>query len=439
MSHRNANRSPVRRRVSHLALALSLACGATLTAVAVEAPAYAQKKRGKSAEPQATYSDAFRAAFTPAAKLMEATPRDGAAMRALIPSIVAAASTPDDRLVGGQFIYNTGVTVKDSALQLQGLGMMLESGKVPAANLGEYNFLAGQLAYQAKDYARARTFIQAAVQAGYTEGDPHLLLTETYVQQNDAAGGLNYLGGLIEQQIAAGQTPSREHLRKALATAYTAEMAQPSMRFANLFARYYPAADSWGDAIVVTRQSANLADDEVLDLLRLQRRLKAFRDRTEYLTYIDAADARRLPNEVSQIIQEGVSSGKISATDSFVAEARTLAQGRQAQVRADLASLERDANASGATATTVLAAGNVFMDAGQPAKAEAFFRKAAGMAGGNANLANTRLGIALVEQGKYADAAAAFNKVQGSRAPIAQLWATYAAQQQGGTATAAAG
>lgn len=437
MIHRNVSLTPARRSLAHVGLALSLACGVAVTAAAIETPAYAQKKRGKSAEPQPSYSEAFRKAFAPAAALMEATPRDGAAMRAIIPSIVAAASTPDDRLVGGQFIYNTGITVKEPALQLQGVTMMLESGKVPAASLGQYNFIAGQLAFQANDFPRARTFLQAAAQAGYKENDPVLLIAETYVQQKDPAGGVRYLGGSIDQQIAAGQAPSREHLRKALAMAYTAELAEPSIRYANLFARYYPAADSWGDAIVVTRQSATLADDEVLDLLRLQRKLKAFRDRTEYLTYIDAADARRLPNEVTQVIQEGVAAGKISATDSFVAEARTLAQGRVAQVRSDLASLEKDANAANASATTVLAAGNVFMDAGQPAKAETFFRKAAGMAGGNANVANTRLGIALVAQGKYADAIAAFDKVQGSRAPVARLWATYAAQQQAGGTPAA--
>ena len=37
-----------------------------------------------------------------------------------------------------------------------------------------------------------------------------------------------------------------------------------------------------------------------------------------------------------------------------------------------------------------------------------------------------RLGIAQVDQGKYADAQANFAKVTDARAPIAQLWSAYA-------------
>jgi hypothetical protein len=422
-----------KQRVSHLSMALALVCGMAVTATALEAPAHAQRKKAKKEEAKAAYSEAFVKAYQPAAPLANANPRDAAAMRAAVPAIAAAASTPDDKLAGGQFIYAAGSAANDSALQLQGLSMMLSSGKVPAGNLGQYNFIAGQLAYQAKDYAKSREYLQAAIQAGYTQNDPTLMLADTYFQQNDTAGGLTYLNQAIDRQIAAGQKPSSDLVRRGLAAAYKAQNKEQSLRFATLFARYHPSADSWGDAIVVTRSSTQLSDDELLDLLRLQRKTKTFRDGREYLSYVEMADPRKLPAEVIQVINEGYASNLLARNNTYASDSLKEAKAREAAAKADMTSLERDANASGARLATVMAAGNVFLSSGQPAKAEQFFRKALAMPGADTVTVSNRLGIAQLEQGKHADALATFNKVQGNRAAVSQLWAAYAQQQQGGT------
>ena len=44
----------------------------------------------------------------------------------------------------------------------------------------------------------------------------------------------------------------------------------------------------------------------------------------------------------------------------------------------------------------------------------------------------TRLGIAQIDEGKYAEAKATLAKVGGPRAAIAQLWAIYADQKAAG-------
>ncbi|TCD05216.1 hypothetical protein EYB45_06910 [Erythrobacteraceae bacterium CFH 75059] len=415
-----------------------MAAVVALTAGSFADPAAAQQRgnreRGQQA-PQATYSEAFRAAFAPAQALFNAQPRDPQAMRAAVPAIAAAVSTPDDKFAGGQFIYAAGTAASDPALQLQGLGLMLESGKVAAENLGQYNFIAGQIAYQARDFARSRTYLQAAVAAGYNETDPHVLITDTFVQQNDHAGGLSYIGGIVDQQVAAGQVPSRDHLRKALAVAYTGRLGDAAVRYGTLFARHYPASDSWGDAIVVTRTSAQLNDDDVLDLLRLQQATRTFRDGQEYLAFIEMADPRRLPNEVVQVVNEGYASGLLSRENSFASDALATARSRQSIVQGELAGLERDANAASARLQTVVAAGNIFLDAGQPQKAEQFYRKALTMPGADTVTLQNRIGIAQVRQGNYAAAAETFGRVEGNRSAVSQLWAAYAEQRAQGRTT----
>src|SRR5206468_509065 len=126
------------------------------------------------------------------------------AARQALDAAFAAATTPDDKFIAGQFAVTLGGEVKDVALQRRGLTSMLESGKVPAADAPKYNFFVGSLAYDAKDYGAARAALQAAVQGGYHENDADALLAEAYMQDNQTAQGLSMLQQAIAQRAAAG-------------------------------------------------------------------------------------------------------------------------------------------------------------------------------------------------------------------------------------------
>ncbi len=435
------NMSPVslslrpRRAVSRIALAVALACGVALTATAIEAPVHAQKKQKKDAEPKKDFSEAFIKTYQPYEPLASAQPRDGAALRAAVPSVMAAATTPDDRLVAGNFAYQAGAANQDKALQQQGLEMMLGSGKLPAENVGSFSFAAGQFAYEAQDYDAARRYLQASMDAGYTENDPRALIAESYFQQERAQEGIEVLKTAIQQQVAAGQVPERGWLKRGLGQSYTANLNADAMQFGQWLATYYPDKESWGDAIVVVRNLGEYDDAQMLDLLRLQRRTGTFRDGREYIEYVDSADPRRLPGEVAAVIEEGYASGLLDRGNSFISDARTSAQDRIAADKADLPSIERDANAGSAKLNVVLAAADTFMNYDQPGKAEAFYRKALEMPGADRGMILTRLGIAQVDQGQFAQAQATFEQVEGPRQSVARLWALYALQQGGVLAT----
>ncbi|HEY6868796.1 MAG TPA: hypothetical protein VI199_03465, partial [Novosphingobium sp.] len=171
---------------------------------------------------------------------------------------------------------------------------------------------------------------------------------------------------------------------------------------------------------------------ETLDLMRLMERTKSFRDTSDYAEYLQAADARRAPAEVLKVLNEGLAAGKLQATDVFVSDNRGVAQARLAADKASLPALERDANAPSATPATIMAAGDAFLSYDEDAKAEGFYSKALGKPGVDTDRALTRLGIAQVDQGKFAEAQATFAKVNGARKPIAQLWSVYAGQKAKG-------
>jgi tetratricopeptide (TPR) repeat protein len=411
-------------------LALAAAAGLTVTAAA---PAQAQKEEKPAAPAKASYSKEFVAAYKAYEALSKAATPDVAAMTAALPGLMAASKTPDDRYVTGQAYVAAGNAAKDPALQLQGVDLMLQSGKVEPARAGSMSLIGGQLAYNAKDYAKARTYLAKAVELGVTEGEPLALLAETYFAQNDSAGGLKVLTDAIAARKAAGQPISEAWIKRGLSHAYNSKQNEEARKWALLYAREFPHQTSWGDAVAIAINTSNYQPQEMLDLLRLARKTNTLKTRSMYLEYVDAADPRKLPSEVVSVLDAGVAAKLVDNNVQMVRDARATAVARLAADKAELPSLQRDASAAGAKLVTVMAAADTLLSYGRYADAEALYAKAAGMAGANLPLVLTRQGIAQVEQGKYAEAQATFAKVQGARQPIANLWALYAQQKASGT------
>ena len=429
-----------RRTGSHIAMAIALSTGAAVGVAGFAEPAFAQKKKKKGEEeaPQNNFTKEFVAAYQPVAAMMGAEAPDLAGAKAALPSVAAQAITPDDKFAVSNLTYTVGTKLQDMQLQSDGIRGMLASGKVPVESVGQYNFLAAQLAYQLKDYAGARTYAMAAIEAGYSENSPEVFVAESYLQNNEPAMGLDYLARAVQSRLDAGKTVDESWVRRGLAIAYNGKLSSHATQFGYWYASMYPSKDSWGDAIAVLRNFGNYELPEKLDILRLTRKTKTFRTKYDYHDYIEAADPRRLPGEVVAVADEGFGSGILTRDDPFVSEAYSLAQDRAKADRTELPALERDANAAGANLRTVVAAGDTFLSYGDAVKAEAFYTKSLAMPGVDTPVVLTRLGIAQVNQGKMADAAATFAKVQGTRQSIARLWAAYAKQHSAPVAAEAA-
>jgi hypothetical protein len=426
------------------ALAAILASVSVFGFVGSATAAFAQEEPNRNARPSRVkkddkpvrqeaskkdYSKAFVAAYGPFSKQINDGAVDVATLKAGLPAVEASASTPDDKFALGQAIYSIGTKAKDLAMERRGVNMMLDSGAVEADKIGVYSFLAGQLAYQAEDWADARKRVGEAVAAGYTENDPQVVIAESYFNEDNYAAGLDVLDKAIAAKVAAGQTVPDNWIKRGLAMAYEGNLAPQSTKFARMYVESYPSSDAWGDAIAIQRTFFEADGQDTLDLMRLAQRTNSLRNERDYVDYINAADARRLPGEVARVIDAGLAAGKLRANDVFVSESRSIANGRIAADRADLPGLERDARAASASALTASAAGDAFLSYEQPAKAEEFYTIALGKPGVDKSRVLTRLGIAQVDQGKFAEAQATFAKVDGSRKEIATLWSIYAKQQ----------
>lgn len=419
---------------SHLALAIALVAGGALGAVAIEAPAYAQDDEEEA--PKRDYSKGFVEAYQPLAARLEAQ-EDPAALKASIPALVAAAQTPDDKFVAGQAIYSIGFRSEDLALQRQGLDMMLDSGGTPADQYGRNLFAAGQLAYNAEDWAQARARFAQAIEAGYNIKDSTGLTAEAYFAEENYTEGLKYLNDAIQAQTAAGQPVDEAWIQRGFAMAYNNQLPEQATAFSKLYIAHFPSSDVWGDAIAVQRTFFDYDDQALLDLMRLAERTGSLRSERDYIDYISAADARRLPGEVSRVVAAGLAANMLNTGDVLVTEAKSTSEAQIASARADLPGLEADARASGGEAIDAMAAGDLYLNFEQAAKAEEMYELALTKPGVDTGRALTRIGIAQVDQGKFAEAKATFDRVEGVRAPIADLWSLYAEAQASGGAAAA--
>lgn len=418
-----------------LALAIALASGSTmLVAPAFTDAAHAKKKDKDKDEGKPVYSKEFVAAYQPLNTALTAEGTDVNALRPQIDALLTLAASADEQLAAGGLTYNAGNKLTDRKLQLRGMEMMLASGKLAPADFARYNFVAYQLANALQDYPKSRGYLQKAIDGGFSTetistADLEITMAESYFSANEFAAGLDYLNKAIKARKASGKTVDAQWYRRGITVAYNNQIVPQVYDLVVAWLADYPASDNWRDGINLTRNLNNYEGPEILDLLRLSRTAGVLADKTDYIYYIEAADPRRLPKEVKDVITEAYAKNAVSKDDIFVADSLATANGRIKSDMAELPALERDANAAAAGVRTVFAAGDAFLSYGEYAKAAGFYQKSLGMAGVERNTALTRLGIAQFGMGDYAAAQASLMQVEGARAPIARLWSAYAAQQ----------
>ena len=428
----------------HFALALALASGTAVLAVpGLTGEAHAQKrdKKQEGEAPKPQYSKEFVAAYQPISTASAAAGTDAASLKPQIEAMLPLAKSPDELLASGSLMYSVGGKLSDRAYQLRGLEMMLGSGKLQPAEVARYNFAAYQFANALQDFPKARGYLQKAIDGGFTTetvstADLEIAMAESYFSANEFATGLDYLDKAIKARKATGQKVEAQWYRRGITVAYNNQITPQVYDFVIEWIGDYPTIDNWRDGINLTRNLNDYEGPEVLDLLRLSRKAGVLKEKQDYLYYVEAADPRRLPKEVKDVIEEAYAKNAVSKDDIFASDSLNVATGRIKTDQAELPALERDANAAAAGVRTVFAAGDAFLSYGEYGKAASFYEKSLGMAGVDRNVALTRLGIAQVGVGDYAAAQATFAKVEGNRMPLAKLWSAYAKQQAAGVVPA---
>ena len=355
-----------------------------------------------------------------------------AAASAVVPQLAAiepSVKTPADRIIFGQWQQTIGGMVGDNVLTQKGLQNMLDSGQLPADKVSLVGYFLGAMAYQNKDYAGTVKALTPVVAANYADDSAAEMLAVAYTEQGQPAQGLDALKAAIAARTAANGTVPDTWYRRANNIAYNAKLGPQAIEWSTLMVQASPTPLNWLGAGQLVREFGSFGKEESLDLGRLFDRTGALGNdakfvEREYIEYVESADPRRFPGEVVRIIEKGVNAGVLKPTAQFVTENISQAKGRIAEDKGSLPASERAAKA-GADGKLALATADAYLSYGEGAKAEELYRLALQKSGIDKDRAQTRLGIALSDQGKFDDAKAAFAQVTGTRAPLAKLWSIY--------------
>jgi len=415
-----------RHFAARAALAAALAGGVMLGSVALSAPAMAKDKQ--EAKPAATNSKAFADAFEPLQKLVYAPTPDYAGAKGMVANVVGTVQTPHDKLVMGNLLVLLGDKTNDVGLEKQGVRLILDSGEAEASKVGLFHFYLGKWALDAKDFATSRAEFQAAAAAGYKEVDPEALIAETYFGNNQAAEGLTYLTNLIAKRKAAGVAVPDAWYARGLAVAYNAKLAPQGNQYAEMLLANNASPENWLKAFTVVSTLNQLDGQSDLDLLRLMRLTGALKERFQYTEYVSDTSKYALANESLDILKEGVDKGVFTTSDPFYVEAHTVAIKTADSDRKETPGIVPEARAA-KDGKVAYGAGNAFYSFGDFANAEAMFKLAVDKGIPEKDLAVTRLGMAQVMEGKYAEGQATLAQVSGPRAPVARMWMAYAASK----------
>ncbi|SFR79094.1 tetratricopeptide repeat protein [Sphingomonas jatrophae] len=397
-------------------LALALACGG---AAIVAVPAAAAKKEEAKA-PSYNLSKPVREAIVAAQAAIQAN--DAATAQAKIAEAKAAAKTDDDRFVAASTLLDLSRVTKDEKQEQEALDGLLAGNRLAPAQRTQVLVLSGQRALQANQTARAEQLLAEAIQLAPNNQDAVALLAETKVKAGKPAEGL----AIFQQSIAAakqsGTKLPKNWYDRAVNIAYSAKLPQQAEALTQEWLIAYPTKDTWRDSLVIWRDLNKIDADTQLDLMRLQRAAGAMKGAGDFGEYVDATYNKN-PGEAKAVLDEGVRAGAINLTaNKSLGEINTLVGQRMGADKASLGKSAADAKGAKGTARLAQNVADGYLGYGQWQEAADMYRVALTKPGIDANLINTRLGMALFRAGDKAGATEAWSKVTGPRAGLVKYW-----------------
>lgn len=407
-----------------LAAAFMLSAPALLAA----SPALAQKKK-EEATPQIKLSEPFRKAAAEIETLVKA--KDWAGAQPKLAGLDGLAQNDGEKYYAAVFRLQVATGLNDMPGTMAALDVLLANPNTPREDIGRYAYFRGNYAYQQKKYAEAIALLTKARDSGYTASGTNLDLriAQAQLDGGQVPAGVASIDAAIKAEEAAGRKAPEPWYKVVVSKLYTSGDKAGAATWLGRQLAAYPSADAWRSSLLIyleqlQTKGVTLDPDQRLDVLRLMRASKAMGGESDYLQYADVAQRRGLPGEVKSVIDEGRASGKVAKTNAQINQLYATAS---AQEKAEVPLANEEKRAAGAAKGDVaMQTGDAYLGTRNYPKAAELYRLALQKGGVDANVVNTRLGIALALAGQKAEAKTAFGAVTGTpRGEIAKFWTTW--------------
>jgi hypothetical protein len=410
--------------VSTLAVSAALAMGAAAApAVAQDAKksskagSAAAPAKGGSAQSQRKYN-LSKEARKAIGELQTAVGAKAADVSQKLAAAQAVAKNSDDRYVIAKLQLEHALATSDKAGQRAAVDAILASGGADAAEKATLNeYLAGESA-RSGDFTGMETMFAARVQANPNDVASIISLAQAKVGLKKDAEALALLERAITVTKANGGKAEESWYRNAVAIADRQKNTALASRLANEALSVYPNQDNFNNLIALSQPQIIKDQEAHADLLRLLQVTGRIRSSTDYLQLARHHEYNRNWGEAKSVLEAAAKADKTSPAHAALL---SKVSARIAEDRAALPSAAAKARTD-PTGKLALNLATVYAGYNDYATAADLYRVALQKGGVDANLVNTRLGIALALGGQRADAEAAFRKVTGLRAPLANLW-----------------
>lgn len=352
-----------------------IAIGAAFALLAGTAPAAAQQGRMELGGRTLSLGQLEMARLADLRQVLEGAP--GLQDRALA-AARAVANSPDARYVLAIYQLEIGQRRHDDALRREALDVLIASDGTPAERLANYLGARGDIAFRARDFATAASDWGRLAELRPNEPQALMNLAQVRAAQADGPGAIDLIRRASAAQAARAQPIPEVWHRQWLSIAYNGRMAEQTAVAAHALVEAHPTAENWRMALVAFRQIAAPQGGAEIDLLRLMRATRTFRQDAEYLRLAQLLLHAAALAEARATLEAGLSHGLLNRAFSPTPE--IFAELERAEAR------PRTAAPTDPPGAANVRRGAALVFAGDRAGAEAAFR-AGGADGFYADLA----------------------------------------------------
>jgi tetratricopeptide (TPR) repeat protein len=346
------------------------------------------------------------------------------------------ATKPYDVYVINRLIFAAAVNLNDMATATTAIDTAAASPAMPDADKKDVIHNALLMAANSKQWPQAIAFGQQLAQLNGLDAQIDGILAIAYYDTNNFPQAQQYAQQSINLAKAAGQQPDPNALQIIMGSQVKQNNQGAAEQTLEQIALQNPTPQVWAQLVGVAFGAQGMGNSEALYLFRLLQ-LTGGMTADDYKTMASAATVLGYPTEAVNVLNQGISAGKISEAD--VGPTLTKAHRDAAMDERALPQIAAAAEKSRAGEQEVKL-GEDYWGYGRYPDAEAAARAAMAKGGLKTPWEGPMLlGASQVAQGKYADAMQSLSQVSGSPAvtQTAHLWSLYA-QSKAGPARASA-
>lgn len=345
--------------------------------------------------------------------------KNAAAFAAALPEAKANASNAGDQYLIGMLMMNMAIAANDNMAMAAAVDQIAASSYIGKAEIVDlYSGLGGTFS-TAKQFDQAAGAYQKGL--GYDPNSIELLtsLAEAHFAANKVPDGITALRKAIAARVASEGKAPENYYKRGVGMAYGAKLPVTT-ELTREWVAAYPNADSWHNALAIYQNLNKRTPALSLEVYRLMNATNSLAS-DDYTVYSAAAFDTGNYVESQAVIDAGIASGKLKASDPEVTDITTALKAKPKTTAADLAEAAKAVK----DAAGRMRVGDRYLAMGKYAEAIELYRAAEGQAGIDQDLLKLHLGIAMARGGDKAGAKTVFASVGGAWKPIASYWMLY--------------